>query len=65
MINKLVAERKLSVQVVGSKDPSEKETKEDIEKETNLHYHAGEGLIDDTTKFRSQLKMHPVLFITK
>ena len=64
MINKIVTERKLSVQVVGSKDQSE-ETKEDVEKETNLRYHAGEGLIDDTTKFRSQLKMHPVLFITK
>ena len=64
MINKIVVERKLSVQVVGSKDQSE-ETKEDVEKETNLYYHAGEGLIDDTTKFRSQLKMHPVLFITK
>ena len=63
MLKSVLAERKLSIQVVGFKESVE-EAKEDDDKETVLCYHSGDGLQDKPNCWKETLKLHQVLLIT-
>ena len=62
VLRPLVSGRKLSVQVVGSSEPSDVEVEGDG-KETNISYHSGDDLLSQPDEWRKKLKIHPVLVI--
>ena len=62
VLRPLVSGRKLSVQVVGSSEPSDDEVENDC-KETNLSFHTGDNLLSKPDEWRKKLKIHPVLVI--
>jgi len=64
MLTPLLAEKKLSIQVVGYSEPSDNDKPEDDDKETVLKYHSGEGLVAVPEEWKNKLKMNPVLLIT-
>ena len=62
----MLAEKKLSVQVVGTSEPGEK--KQEIleeNKETKLKFYTGENFVSDPSVWRKSLKMNPLIFVTK
>ena len=63
----MLAEKKLSVQVVGTSKPGEKKKEEPLEKnkETKLKFYSGENFVSDPSAWRKSLKMNPLVFITK
>ena len=63
MLTPLLAEKKLSIQVVGYSESGDTEKPEDDDKETVLKYHSGEGLIADPGDWKTKLKMNPVIII--
>ena len=67
MLSPMLAEKKLSVQVVGSSEPGEESDKYDNDdlKETVLKFHDGDNMVSQPDKWKMSLKLNPVLFITK
>ncbi len=62
----MLAEKKLSVQVVGTSEPGEK--KQEIleeNKETKLKFYTGENFVSDPSVWRKSLKMNPLIFVTE
>ena len=66
MLTPLLAEKKLSVQVVGTSEPGEKinEPLEEI-KEMKLKFYTGDNFVSDPSVWRKSLKMNPLIFITE
>ena len=66
MLTPLLAEKKLSVQVVGTSEPGEK-IKEPLEeiKEMKLNFYTGDKFVSDPSVWRKSLKMNPLIFITE
>ena len=67
MLTPLLAEKKLSVQVVGTSEPGERKIEEPLEKnkETELKFYSGENFVSDPKAWKKSLNMNPLVFITK
>ena len=67
MLSPMLSEKKLSVQVVGSSEPGEEKDKNDNDdmKDTVLKFHDGDNMVSQPDKWKTSLKLNPVLFITK
>lgn len=63
----MLAEKKLSVQVVGTSEPGEKkqEVLADANKDTKLKFFTGENFVSDPSVWRKSLKMNPLIFVTE